>query len=382
MLGERRVHSASFVQVAVGAWCSDLTQGAYMAAKRLTRKLTDVIAEVENQLKAHYGVTQKDINAWQARAQALSHKFPISAMLKIEDLWIDYEVQRDVIHKHIINIMRKWDPRICSPGSACRFIGKPNTYLYDAQHRTIAAGILGFTEIPCAVVETDDPNFASYAFEMLNDTGVKRLTPGDLHRNALVRYKNGSRDVKVVRAKIMQDQFDSARIDLQDKGSRNSDNLRGDNDYYFSHFKYAQKGIEVDDSGKVLLEILSTIKEVFPIGEEIDQGVYIGLLELHKLARVETTAMPAGWMKEVLKIVKTVFNSSGTIHSKAKIQWAHVRPGASWSAPEAMSNFLREIYLLAGGTINLPYHGAGSTMGIIEDNIADGLIPQLNQEIV
>lgn len=378
MLGERRVHSAPFVQVAVGAWCSDLTQGAYMAAKRLTRKLTDVIAEVENQLKAHYGVTQKDINAWRAHAQALSHKFPISAMLKIEDLWIDYEVQRDVIHKHIINIMRKWDPRICSPGSACRFIGKPNTYLYDAQHRTIAAGILGFSEIPCAVVETDDPNFASYAFEMLNDTGVKRLTPGDLHRNALVRYKNGSRDLKVVHARTMQDQFDAAGIDLQDKGSRASDNLCGDNDYFFSHFKYAQKGIEVDTSGKVLLDILTSIKEVFPIGDEIDQGVYIGLYELHRISNTNANSrLPAGWMRTVLEVIKPTFKNSNLIHAKSKVQWEHVNPGATWSAPSAMSNFLRELYMRNGGTINLPYHGEGAKMGIEDGNIAPGLFPEV-----
>ena len=352
-----------------------------MAAKRLTRKLTDVIAEVEKQLIAHYDVTKKDLDAWRTRAQALSHKFPVSAMIKIEDLWIDYEVQRDVIHKHIINIMRKWDPRICSTGSACRVSGKPNIYLYDAQHRTIAAGILGFTEVPCAVVETDDPNFASYAFELLNDTGVKRLTPGDLHRNALVRYKNGSRDIKVVRARTMQDQFDTAGIDLQDKNSRNSDTLRGDNDYFFSHFKYAQKGIEVDEKGKVLLEILTAIKEVFPIQEEIDQGVYIGLLELHKLSKAETNTLPAGWMKSVLATIKDTFKSSTVIHAKAKTQWAHVRPGASWSAPEAMSNFIREIYLLAGGALNLPYHGAGSTMGILEGNIVDGLIPNKGEVV-
>jgi hypothetical protein len=42
-----------------------------MAAKRLTRKLTDVIAEVETQLKAHYNVTQKELDAWRARAKAL-----------------------------------------------------------------------------------------------------------------------------------------------------------------------------------------------------------------------------------------------------------------------------------------------------------------------
>ena len=226
-----------------------------MAMKRLTRGIMDVVAETEKQLKAHYNVTQKDLDAWRARAKALSHKFPHSTMVRIEDLSIDYEVQRDVIHKHIINIMKKWDPRICSPGSACRIIGKSGIFLYDAQHRTIAAALLGFTEIPCAVVETNDPNFPSYAFELLNDTGVKRLNPGDLHRNALVRYKNGSREIKNVRARTMQDQFDACGIDLQDKGSRSSDNLRGENEYFFSHFKYAQKGIEIDDSGKVLYKI-------------------------------------------------------------------------------------------------------------------------------
>ena len=91
-------------------------------------------------------------------------------------------------------------------------------------------------------------------------------------------------------------------------------------------------------------------------------------------------SLPAGWMKTVLKTVKTTFGSSDLTHSKAKTQWAHVRPGASWSAPEAMSNFLREIYILSGGTINLPYHGAGSTIGILEGNIAEGLIP--NKEAV
>ncbi len=348
-----------------------------MAQKRLTRKLTDVIAEVEKQLRAHYNVSEKDLAAWRARAKALSHRFPVSNMIQIEDLWIDYEVQRDVLHKHIINIMKKWDPRICSPGSACRMIGKPNIYLYDAQHRTIAAGILGFTEIPCAVVETDDPNFASYAFEMLNDTGVKRLTPGDLHRNALVRYKNGSRDSKVVHARTMQDQFDAAGIDLQDKGSRASDNLRGDNDYFFSHFKYAQKGIEVDEKGRVLFDILTAIKDSFPLQEEIDQGVYIGLYELHRISSTNPNEkLPAGWMKTLLESIKPTFKSSSLIHAKAKVQWEHVNPGSTWSAPSAMANFMRELHIRNGGKLNLPYHGEGAKMGIEECNVADGLFPE------
>ena len=347
-----------------------------MAQKRLTRKLTDVIAEVEKQLIAHHGVTEAQIESWRLRARALTHKFPVSSMIQIEDLWIDYEVQRDVIHKHIINIMKKWDPRICSPGSACRIGTNPKNYLYDAQHRTIAAGILGYTEIPCAVVVTTDPNFASYAFELLNDTGVKRLTPGDIHRNALVRYKNGSLDVKNVRARTMQDQFDKVGVDLQDKASRNSTTLCGDNIYFMSHFKYAQKGIEADSTGKVLYNILKAMTEVFPKSTEIDQGVFIGLLELHKLSSTQNITLPKGWMNTLLESIKTTFKSTKICHDKGKDQWDYVNPGATWSAPSAMSNFMRELHIRNDGKLNLPYHGEGAKMGIEEGNVAPGLFPK------
>lgn len=346
--------------------------------KRLTRKLTDVAVEVEKQLKAHYDITTQQLEAWRraAHASIVNRPFPESKMVAISELWIDYEVQRDVLHKHIINIVKKWDARICSPVSACQLLGVDRVETYDGQHRTIAAAILGFTEVPCAVVLTTDKNFASYAFEMLNDTGVKRLNPGDLHRNALVRYKNGSRDIKNVRARTMQDQFDAVGVDLQDKSSRASDNLRGDHDYFFSHFKYAQKGIEVDDSGKVLNAILTAIKQTFPLQEEIDQGVFIGLYELHRIAGAEVNKLPVGWMAEVLKKVKQTFTSSQLVHAKAKVQWEHKNPGATWSAPSAMANFLRELYIRNGGTINLPYHGDGAKMGIVDNNVAPGLFPE------
>lgn len=343
--------------------------------KRLTRKLTDVAQEVEQTLKAHFNVTANDLDTWRARARAQGHGFPDSRMSKIQDLWIDYEVQRDVIHDHVRNIAKNWDPRICSPGSACRTNGK--IYLYDAQHRTVAAAILGYTEIPCAIVETNDPNFPSYAFEMLNDTGVRRLGPGDLHRNALVRFKNGSRDIKNVRARTLQDQFEKLGIDLEDKSTRKSPGLRGDNDYYFSHFKYAYKAIEADGSGKVLYAILDAIKSVFPLQEEIDQGVFIGLLELSKLERDNpSAAQPAGWMKTLLESIKPTFKSSAIVHAKAKTQWTHFKgQGVTWTAPTAMSNFMRECHIHLGGNLNLPYHGQGSLMGVAT-NPAPGLFPE------
>lgn len=346
-------------------------------AKRLVRKLTEVADEVERQLKAHYNVKEKDLQAWRTAASH-SADFPESSRRNIEDLWIDYEVQRDVLHEHIKNIMRKWDGRICSPVSACQLIGSNRIETYDGQHRTIAATILGFKEIPCAVVVTSDKNFASYAFEALNDTGVKRLTPGDLHRNALVRFKNGSRELRNVRARTMQDQFDQALIDLQDKASRNSDNLRGDHNYFFSHFAYAQKAIDLDEKGKILYNILMAIRENFPLQEEIDQGCFIGLYELQRLILENPIiTMPDDWMHQLISSVAKTFKSSHLVHSKSKVQWQYVRPGATWSAPTAMSNFLREMHIRNNGSLNLPYHGEGSKVGIEVGNLAPDLIPMV-----
>lgn len=345
-------------------------------SKRITRQLSEVVAEVRTAFEAEFKITQEVLDSYRARVDGNGHSFPTgSHMIDIANLWIDYEVQRDVIPKHVIAIMKAYDPRLCGPASACRIENNENinsnkVFTYDGQHRTVATALLGYAQVPCNIVVTDDPAFPSYAFEQLNETGVKKLTPGDLHRNALTRFKLGSTEEKNVRARTLQDQFDNLGIDLEDKGTRASPNLCGDNDYFFSHFKYAYKGIDLDKSGKTIYQILDAIKTVFYKQEEIDQGVYIGLYELARLdSRQE---LSSGWMEQVLHSVAKYFSSSAIVHSKAKLQHAHVNPGASWSAPSAMANFLRELYIMDGGTIALPYHGEGALMQVAT-NPASGL---------
>jgi hypothetical protein len=343
-------------------------------AKRLTRKLTDVASEVEATIKKEFDVSDRELDSWRHRAQNLPQTFPECTSVHIDDLWIDYEVQRDVIHKHVMRIMKKWDPRICSPVSACRVVGRDTVDTYDGQHRTLAAAILGYADIPCAVVKTDDPNFPSYAFEMLNDTGVKRLGPGDLHRNALVRYRNGSREIKNVKAWNMQQQFDALGIDLEDKNTRKSDALRGSHPYFFSHFKYAQKAVDADVSGRVLYQILKAIRDSFPGNEEIDQGVFIGLYELRRLAGTAGLILPDDWMDTLLDSISQIWADSSVVHAKGRAQWAFYKgDGATWTAPTAMSNFLREVHAVKGGSLHLPYHGDGSKMGLEEGVVAPGL---------
>ena len=86
-------------------------------------------------------------------------------------------------------------------------------------------------------------------------------------------------------------------------------------------------------------------------------------------------------MIDVIKGVAKIFPRSTLIQTKnkslikqkAEMQLEHIAPGRGWSAPYVMSNFIREIYMHAGGTISLPYHGPGSLMQIAT-NPAPGLI--------
>jgi hypothetical protein len=339
---------------------------------RLSRKLTDVVEEVRIALEAEFSVTEEMIAGYRRKVDSNGHEFPQGSTKEpIENLYIDLEVQRTALPKHIWNIMKNYDPRLCGPASACRLNNAEEISTYDGQQRSCATALLGYDSVPCNIVETDDPAFASYAFEMLNETGVKRLTPGDLHRNALTRFRLGSREQKNVLARTLQDQFETNGIDLEDKKTRAS-NRRGSKDYFYSHFKHAYKAIELDHSGKTLHSILHAIKTVFPLQEEIDQGCFIGLYELARLDTRQT--LPESWMITVLQSAKQFWNSSATVHSKAKQQHAWAMPGATWSSPSNMSNFLREVHIVAGGEINLPYHGEGSMMQV-ENNPIQGLFP-------
>lgn len=339
---------------------------------RLVKKFTDVVEEVRIELEA-MGITQENIDAMRARVDGNGDTFPTgSHMIDLDILFLDYEVQRAAIAKHILNIMKKFDPRLCTPASACKVDGQDYTTLYDGQQRSVAVALLGFTQVPATVVETNDVAFPSYAFEMLNETGIARLTPGDMHRNALTRYRLGSTEPKNRDARTLQDQFDANGIDLQDKTARKSATQCGPNDYFFSHFNYAYKAIKLDPKGRVLFEILDAIRTVFPLQGEIAQGAFIGLYELARLD--ERGELTGDWMKQVLRANKKYFSSSETVTAKARMQHAYVNPGAQPSGPSMMANFLREVYIMDGGTIDLPYHGDGALLQVAT-NPARNLLP-------
>lgn len=346
--------------------------------KRISRLVIEVAAEVHKELKEKYGLTDKELDKHKARIKASGYGFPIGlALLKLSDMCIDYEVQRDVIVKHVLNIIRKFDPRIVGAASCVRLPKSkfPNRYYaYDGQHRTLAMAILGYTEVPGCYVETDDERFSSHAFEVLNHSGMKKAGLPDLHRIRLNLRAKGSDDATNIEARKLQDQFDTLSIDLQEANKREKPNQCGPNKYWFSHFDYAYKGIKQDASGTSLYDILDAIKTTWPNNEEIDQGVFIGMWQLNNWSKEMCITQPNGWMKQVLKEVSKSFSNSHTVHDMAKAQWAHVV--GNWSAPDGAAKFIREVYKLHGGKMTLPFKGY--EIGIADkSNICDAVKPAL-----
>ena len=92
----------------------------------------------------------------------------------LEHFAFNYSVQRDVRAGHVMNIMKKFDPRVCCPVSAVKRSDGETLYIFDGQHRAVALALLGWTKIPVTIVETDEPAFDAEAFEIVNDSGILR----------------------------------------------------------------------------------------------------------------------------------------------------------------------------------------------------------------
>ena len=234
--------------------------------------------------------------------------------------------------------------------------------VYDGQHRIVASAILGYDEVPITIVEDDRPSFASYAFEECN-TNVKALEPKDFYRNRLTRYALGDRSAEVVQAYICEQAFNNNDVDLEDKATRKSKN-KGSGKHFFSHFNYAEKIMNADKSGKLMHKILHAISTVYPDDEEISQDLFIGLYTIHCMDY--TGELPEGWMIDVLEKCAISYPTSLTVmntslyKSKADTQKKHTMPGHVWQS-SIMGDFLRELYMYNGGTLNLP-SASGSVM--------------------
>lgn len=337
--------------------------------KRISRSLSDVSKEILQKLKDDHGITDKQLAYLRSRVFNSGYNFPLGGIkVPVSILWIDYEVQRDVIIKTIISLLEKWDNRICQP-AACnthpdlvemvdvvRNIYKfKKLFIYDAQHRCVTLAILGFEEIYVTVVVDDDPKFASYAFRTSNST-VKKIGKPDFHRNNIRLYNLGVEDSETIPAYNLQAQFDRLSIDFVEKPELIPASER--QPHYMSHFDYAYKPMGADKTGKVAGQILEAITTTWPKQTKVQNGIYIGLYHMNTVVNSLGKKMPKDWMLQVCQGVAKSFANSEHVEDAASRHAKWISRSNTWNVPEGMFKFMREVYKLNGGTLSIPSDGA------------------------
>lgn len=308
-----------------------------------------------------------------------------SEMVTITRILCDYNIQRDLRDIHVLRICEKFDPRVVQPGSSVK--RGSDWYLFNGQHTAVALAVMGFESVPLTWVETREQSFDAVAFEILNDTGILKAGTEEIHRGLIYRWHNdihgtGDRlNPRVKSAYQVDTLFKECAIDLEPKRVRKSTGKCGPNPHYFSHFDYANKGLEMTGDIEVLKKILLGIKKFYgqEQGGEINQGLYIGLVKMYALAKEDGALkfMPENWIDLILEALIKVcgYNAQG-IHTAAKAQWQHTR-GTSWDAPVAMSTLMREVFVTQAASDNMwnPPHEPKVTMGIMTGDICAGFKP-------
>ena len=336
--------------------------------KRVSRSLSDVAQEISDILRDQHGVTEKQLQQFRDRVLNSGYLFPIGGiMVPVEVLWIDYEVQRDVIVKHILNLLKRWDNRICQP-AACNTVPElvevvdaarnlykfKKLFVYDAQHRCVTLVVLGFTEIPVTVVIDSDPKFASYAFREAN-SAIKKIGEPDTHRKNVRLFNLGVHDEDTIRAQHLQEQFDKLKIDLVE--DRNKIPAAERQPFYMSHFDYAKKPMGADKSGKTAYNILKAITTAWPKNQKIQNGIYVGLNHMNEQVKSLGVKLPTDWMTQVCQLVANSFPNSEDVETSAGRHAKWIAKSNTWAVPENMYKFMREVYKLNGGKLVIPSDG-------------------------
>jgi hypothetical protein len=329
---------------------------------RVSRPLIDVVNDARRDIKAALNLSDKQFDSMmqQIRAKMLAQNLNFARGMHFEtadNVWLDYEVQRNVIIKHLIDILKKFDIRIIEPAATANFIGKALTkepwrkdklFAYNGQHRCILLCLLGYTSVPVIINDTDDLAFPSVAFVINNHSGIKKVGKPDLHQNWLYQHKLGLSTNETELAFNVQKAFDNANVRLLE-----SSKAKSISDYWFSHFDYAYKSASTDKTAATTKQILDAITISWPADQEIDQGVFIGLYYMNSIIKGLNKKMPKNWMQDVTEKCAISFTSSHDCHDAAKRQWQYY-VGSAWSAPQGMYKFMREVYMTNGGKIVIP----------------------------
>lgn len=128
---------------------------------------------------------------------------PKHAKVKLKDILIDEDIQRELDEIHVMHIVQGFDERRVNPIFAVKFPGEDHYHCTDGQHTVVSlaklaqAGLIDEIdesdweemEVDVLYVETPDRSFAREHFAFINGVGKKKIDEYDNHKQRVLSYR-------------------------------------------------------------------------------------------------------------------------------------------------------------------------------------------------
>lgn len=166
-------------------------------------------ASIEDRLKQLFdpanGSWHKHVAALKKKGIKYDRKLRLQfAMVKLRDIFIDDDIQRDLDIKHLVKIanMNRFRVEFMSAIQGVKEVGKWRFHSTNAQHTVVLEAALAYNEmwdgfdgdwrdleVPFTYIETDDRSFARQQFDIFNGKYSKPIGPADHHRIEVLSYR-------------------------------------------------------------------------------------------------------------------------------------------------------------------------------------------------
>ena len=348
--------------------------------KRVTGQYSE--ASIEDRLKQLFdpanGSWHKHMKALKKKGIKYDRKLRLQfAMVKLRDIFIDDDIQRDLDIKHLVKIanLNRFRVEFMSAIQGIKEVGKWRFHSTNAQHTVVLEAAFAYhglwdgfdgnwqdLEVPFTYIETDNRAFARQQFDVLNGKNSKPIGPYDHHKIEVLSYRvDGSMETDYQQAAKLQ-------TICEDNGY---EPLSGDDDEnkghpkVISHVSAMRSYKEKPDHWEFILKTHSKYWPNMQIhGMEIDlYGFMYEYFKVKMKADVYSKKFEKDFIEPFHAVIQNLFTSPENLSSESANTFKRwyaktwdVTVDEANTKVEAQASFvlLMKLYRNLGGTQQLP----------------------------
>jgi len=339
-------------------------------------------ASIEDRLKQLFdpanGSWHKHIAALKKKGTKYDRNLRLKfAMVKLRDIFIDDDIQRDLDIKHLVKIanINRFRVEFMSAIQGTKEVGKWRFHSTNAQHTVVLEAALAYhelwdgfdgdwrdLEVPFTYIETNDRSFARQQFDIFNGKNSKPIGPADHHRIEVLSYRvDGNMDTEHKQAhELQQICEDNGYEPLTGPDDENNGHPKA-----ISHVSAMRKYKGKPDNWEF---ILKTHAKYWPNiqlhGMEIDlYGFMYDYFATKMKVNVYSKAFEKDFLDPFHAVIQTLFTTPENLSSESAntfkrwyAQTWDVTVDEAESKVDAQASFvlLMKIYRNLGGTHKLP----------------------------